>query len=34
MVNLDPIPLIETVYGKLTAITLCEQMKIKSQNDK
>jgi leucyl-tRNA synthetase len=34
MVNLEPIPLIETVHGKLTAITLCEQMKIKSQNDK
>lgn len=35
MVNLEPIPLIHTpTYGDLTAITLCEQYKIKSQNDK
>jgi len=34
MVAADPIPLIKTSYGDLTAVTLCEQMKIKSQNDK
>jgi leucyl-tRNA synthetase len=35
MVNLEPVPLIHTpTYGDLTAITLCEQYKIKSQNDK
>ena len=34
MVCADPIPLIKTSHGDLTAVTLCEQMKIKSQNDK
>lgn len=34
MVAPEPIPLIRTTYGDLTAITLCEQMNIKSQNDK
>lgn len=35
MVNLEPVPLINTpTYGNLTAVTLCEQLKIKSQNDK
>ena len=34
MVAADPIPLIKTSHGDLTAVTLCEQMKIKSQNDK
>lgn len=34
MVAPEPIPLIKTSYGDLTAVTICEQMKIKSQNDK
>lgn len=35
MVNLEPIDIINTpTYGNRAAITLCEQYKIKSQNDK
>ncbi len=34
MVAAEPVPLIHTSIGDLTAIVLCEQMKIKSQNDK
>ena len=34
MVAPDPIPLIRTSHGDLTAVTLCEKMEIKSQNDK
>lgn len=34
MVALEPIPLIKTSLGDLTAVSLCETMKIKSQNDK
>lgn len=34
MVALDPIPLIKTSIGDLTAVSLCESLKIKSQNDK
>ena len=34
MVAPEPVPLIETSYGNLTAVTLCEQLKIKSQNDR
>ena len=34
MVAPDPIPLIKTSHGDLTAVTLCEKMEIKSQNDK
>ena len=34
MVAPEPIPMIKTSHGDLTAVTICEQMKIKSQNDK
>ena len=35
MVNLDPVKIINIpTYGDMSAITLCEKMKIKSQNDK
>ena len=34
MVAPEPIPLIKTTYGDMTAVAICEQMKIKSQNDK
>lgn len=34
MVAPEPIPLIKTSIGDLTAVSLCESLKIKSQNDK
>ena len=34
MVSLEPVPLIKTNLGDLTAVALCESLKIKSQNDK
>jgi hypothetical protein len=34
MVNLPPIEIINTSYGNLSAVAVCEQMKIKSQNDR
>jgi leucyl-tRNA synthetase len=34
MVKPDPVPLIQTSLGDLTAVALCESYKIKSQNDK
>lgn len=35
MVAIEPVPLINTpTYGDLTAVTLCEKYKIKSQNDR
>lgn len=35
MVNLNPVEIINIpTYGNLTALAVCEKMKIKSQNDK
>lgn len=34
MVAIEPVPLIKTSIGNLTAVSLCETLKIKSQNDR